>query len=64
MTRQERLTHRAAFDAARRVEELLAIPRDKRALKFFELFHLVKRGLEDFRLRSERQRWMTEPGDN
>jgi hypothetical protein len=52
MNEQEKLIHAAAFDAARRVEELLAIPRRERALRFFELFQLLKRGLEEFCVRN------------
>jgi hypothetical protein len=64
MTRQERLLHRVAFDAARRVEEVLTIPRNKRARMFFELFQAIKRGLEEFSLRGEERENRLSPGNN
>jgi hypothetical protein len=64
MTRQERLMHAVAFEAARQVEEVLPLPTGKRALRFFEVLQAVKGGLEEF----SRRRWEREdrilPGGN
>jgi hypothetical protein len=63
MTREERLIHAIACEAALRVEKILAIPRKKRALRFFELVQIVKRGMEEFSMRRDRPERM-EPGRN
>jgi len=64
MTGRERLLHITAFEAARRIEEVLIVPRRLRAIRFFELFQLIKRGLEEFSDRSKEHRGRWEPGDN
>ena len=64
MTRQERLMHVIAFDAVRHIEEVLPIPKSKRAVMFFEVFQVVKRGLEEFSLRSEDKENRLVPGNN
>jgi len=64
MTRRERLLHETAFEAARRVEEVLPIPRRERARIFFELFVAVRRGLEEFSLRSGERKDRLAPGNN
>jgi hypothetical protein len=56
MSKEERLLHQVACEAARQVEEALALPSSQRALRFFEIFRLVKGGLEEFsRRRNERE---------
>jgi hypothetical protein len=64
MTGQERLAHVVAFEAARRIEEVLAIPRSKRAMVFFRLFQTVKRGLEEFIVRSKERENRLPPGND
>jgi hypothetical protein len=64
MTRQEQLVHVIACEATRCLEELLPIPKRQRALMFFELFLVVKRGLEEFSRRSEEQENRLVPGNN
>jgi hypothetical protein len=64
MTRQERLLHAIAFEVARRIEEVLSIPKSRRAILFFELFQAVKRGLEAFSGRSEERKDRLAPGNN
>ena len=64
MTRRERLLHETAFEAARRVEEVLPIPRRERARIFFELFVAVRRGLEEFSLRADGHKDRLVPGNN
>jgi hypothetical protein len=62
MTRREKLLHATAFATARRIEELLVIPRRQRARRFFELFQAVKHGLEEFSLGSGKCENRPEPG--
>jgi len=64
MTRRERLLHATAFEVTRCLEEILALPRQKRARMFFELFVAVKRGLEGFSLRISRGTDRIVPGSN
>lgn len=64
MIRRERLLHETACEVARRVEEILSIPRHERARMFFELFLAVKRGLEEFSLRSGERKDRLAPGNN
>ncbi len=64
MTRQERLMHAIAFEAVRHIEEVLPIPKGKRAVMFFEIFQVVRRGLEEFSLRSDKKDNRLVPGNN
>jgi len=53
MNDQEKIVHQIAFEAASHVEQLLAFPKGKRALQFFELYQLVRRGLAEYSQRSD-----------
>lgn len=64
MTSYERLLHTVAFDAARMVEDVVAIPRKQRARMFFEVFRAIKRGLEEFKANSEQPGSRLSPGNN
>ena len=46
MNRRERLIHAVAFATTRAIEEVVAFPRKKRALLFFEVFSRIKQALE------------------
>jgi hypothetical protein len=64
MNEQEMTVHRIAFEVAHRVEALLAIPKGKRALRFFELYQLVRTGLTEYGRLSERHHDQLAVGDN
>jgi hypothetical protein len=64
MTKRERLLHETVFEVARRIEEVLSIPRHERARMFFELFVTVRRGLEEFNLRAEGHKDRLAPGNH
>ena len=47
MTERERLIHAVAFATTREVEQVVAFPRKRRALMFFDVFQRLKQGWSD-----------------
>jgi hypothetical protein len=59
MTERERLIHAVAFATAREVEGVVAFPRKRRALMFFEVFSCLKQSLEKLYAEERRTQGLT-----